>query len=433
MTLSAPTVSTKLARIAEQSKREPTLVFTTLAHHMDEDFLLEAFTQLRPGAAAGIDEMTVADYRQKLKENIHDLHQRLVTRRYRAQPARRVWIPKADGSQRPLAILVLEDKIVQRAVAMLLEAIYEPHFHAFSCGFRKGHSAHEALTYLRQQCLKLGINWIVDADVAKFFDTIDHTQLVTILKQRVNDGAILRLIGMWLHVGVLEEGKVISSEQGTPQGGVISPVLANIFLHTVLDEWFEKDVRPRMAGNCFLVRYADDFVMGFVQQGDAEKVFRVLPKRFERYGLKIHPEKSRVVPFSRPFGKQGKGPGTFTFLGFQHLWDKTREGSWTIKRKTDRKRLSRFLSGLNDWCRKHRHQSTVDQHHILTSKLRGHYQYYGVRGNYKLLEVAYEYAEQAWKRWLTRRNSKDRMNWQKWAARWQAICPLPKPRIVHAF
>ena len=229
------------------------MVFTTLAHHMDEDFLREAFTQLRPGAAAGIDEMTVAEYRQKLKENIHDLHQRLVNRQYRAQPARRVWIPKADGSQRPLAILVLEDKIVQRAVAMLLEAIYEPQFHAFSCGFRKGHSAHEALTYLRQQCLKLGINWIVDADVAKFFDTIDHTQLTAILKQRVNDGAILRLIGMWLHVGVLEEGKVISSDQGTPQGGVISPVLANIFLHTVLDEWFEKDVRPRMAGDCFLV------------------------------------------------------------------------------------------------------------------------------------------------------------------------------------
>jgi len=433
VTSSAPTVSTKLARLAEQSKREPGRVFTTLAHLLDEDFLSEAFQQLRPGAAAGIDEVTVAGYRQRLKENLHALHQRLIQGQYRAQPARRVWIPKADGSQRPLAILVLEDKIVQRAVALLLEAIYEPHFRGFSHGFRPGRSAHGALSDLRQQCLKLGIHWIVDADVAKFFDTIDHTQLMTVLKQRINDGAILRLIGKWLHVGVLEEGKVISSDKGTPQGGVISPILANIFLHTVLDEWFEADVRPCMAGNCFLVRYADDFVMGFASKEDAEKVFRVLPKRFERYGLKIHPDKSRLVSFGRPPGPDGPGPGTFAFLGFTHYWDRTREGGWTIKRKTERKRLSRFLSGLREWCRKHRHDDITEQHGVLTSKLRGHYQYYGVRSNYKMLEVAYEYAEGCWKWWLGRRNSKDRMNWQKWMARWRAICPLPKPRIVHAF
>jgi RNA-directed DNA polymerase len=216
------------------------MVFTTLAHHMDEVFLTEALHQLRKDAAAGIDEMTVAEYSQNLKENIADLHQRMVNRKYRAQPARRVWIPKSDGSQRPLAILVLEDKIVQRAVAMLLEAVYEPHFHAFSHGFRRKHSAHGALSYLRDQCLKLGINWIIDADIAKFFDTIEPLHLRTILQQRINDGAILRLIGMWLHVGVMEDGKVVRSETGTPQGGVISPILANIFLHTVLDEWFEK-------------------------------------------------------------------------------------------------------------------------------------------------------------------------------------------------
>ena len=199
------------------------MVFTTLAHHMDEAFLTEALHQLRKDAAAGIDEMTVAEYHQNLKENIADLHRRLVNRKYRAQPARRVWIPKSDGSQRPLAILVLEDKIVQRAVAMLLEAIYEPYFHTFSHGFRRGHSAHGALSYLRDQCLRLGINWIIDADIAKFFDTIEPLHLRTILQKRVNDGAILRLIGMWLHVGVLEEGKVVRSETGTPQGGVISP------------------------------------------------------------------------------------------------------------------------------------------------------------------------------------------------------------------
>lgn len=431
--MSAPTVSTRLAQIAEQSKREPEMVFTTLAHHMDEDFLTEAFHQLRKDAAAGIDKMTVAEYSQNLKENITDLHQRLKTGKYRAQPARRVWIPKSDGSQRPLAILVLEDKIVQRAVAMLLEAVYEPHFHAFSYGFRRKHSAHGALRYLREQSLKLGINWIIDADIAKFFDTIEPLHLRTILQRRVNDGTLLRLIGMWMHVGVLEEGKVIRSETGTPQGGVISPILANIFLHTVLDEWFETDVRPRMAGSCFLVRFADDFVMGCTFKGDAEKVFGELPKRFERYGLKIHPEKSRMVQFSRPFGKRGKGPGTFAFLGFDHYWGATLKGGWTIKRKTQGKRLRRFLSGMHEWCCKNRHKNIVEQYQTLKSKLRGHYQYYGVRGNYKMLEVAYEHTEKVWKRWLSRRNSKHRLNWEQWMVRWQAICPLPKPRIVHEF
>jgi group II intron reverse transcriptase/maturase len=400
---------------------------------LDEDFLTEALHQLRKDAAAGIDQMTIAEYSQNLKENISDLHQRLVNRTYRAQPAKRVWIPKADGSQRPLAILVLEDKIVQRAVVMLLEAVYEPHFHAFSYGFRRQRSAHGALSYLRDQCLKLGINWIIDADIAKFFDTIEPTHLRTILQRRVNDGAILRLIGMWMHVGVLEEGKVVRSETGTPQGGVISPILANIFLHTVLDEWFETTVRPRMGGNCFLVRFADDFVMGYALKGDAEKVFRVLPKRFERYGLSIHPEKSRLVQFSRPYWRQGKGPGTFAFLGFDHYWDKTRSGGWTIKRKTQGKRLRRFLSGLHEWCRVNRHLNIVEQYQTLKSKLRGHYQYYGVRGNYKMLEVVYEHAAAVWKRWLGRRSSKRPLNWEQWMVRWQEICPLPKPRIVHEF
>lgn len=409
------------------------MVFTTLAHHMDEAFLTEALHQLRKDAAAGIDEMTVAEYSQNLKENIADLQQRLVNRKYRAQPARRVWIPKSDGSQRPLAILVLEDKIVQRAVAMLLEAVYEPHFHAFSYGFRRKHSAHGALSYLRDQCQKLGINWIIDADIAKYFDTIEPAHLRTILQQRINDGAILRLIGMWLHVGVMEEGKVVRSETGTPQGGVISPILANIFLHTVLDEWFEKTVRPRTGVNCFLVRFADDFVMGFANKTEAEKVFRVLPKRFERYGLKIHPEKSRLVQFSRPFGRRGKGPGTFAFLGFDHYWGKTLNGGWAIKRKTQGKRLRRFLSGIHEWCRKNRHLTIVEQHQTLKSKLRGHYQYYGVRGNFKMLEVAFEHTERVWKRWLSRRSSKHPLNWEQWMVRWQAICPLPKPRIVHEF
>ena len=238
---------------------------------------------------------------------------------------------------------------------------------------------------------------------------------------------------MWLHVGAVEGGRITNQEMGTPQGAPISPILANIFLHTVLDEWFQKDVRRRMNGSCFLARYADDFVMGFHLKSDAERVYRVLPKRFERFGLRIHPEKSRMVQFSRPYWKQGKGPGSFAFLGFTHYWGKTLSGGWTIKRKTQGKRLSRFLSGIGDWCKEHLHEPMAKQYGILSAKLRGHYQYYGVRGNFKMLEVVYEGTRAKWKKWLSRRNSKNRMGWEKFATQVEAIFDLPKPRIVHAF
>ncbi len=431
--MSSLTASTKLARIAEQSKQNPAMVFTTLAHQMDEEFLTEAFNQLRADAAAGIDEMSVTEYKVNLGERIADLHRRLVNGQYRAQPARRVWIPKGDGGQRPLAILVLEDKIVQRAVAMILEAIYEPYFYDFSFGFRRYFSAHGAVIYLRQQCLKLGINWIIDADIRKFFDTISWEQLRTILQKRMNDGTILRLIGMWLHVGVMEEGQVVNQEVGTPQGAPVSPILANIFLHVVLDEWFQNEVRSRMGGNCFLARYADDFVMGFSMKSDAERVFKVLPQRFKRSGLSIHPEKSRMVQFSRPYWKQGKGPGSFAFLGFTHYWAKTLKGGWTIKRKTQSKRLGRFLSGMADWCKENLHEPMAEQHKSLCAKLRGHYEYYGVRGNFKMLEVAYEHRRMMWKKWLGRRNSKKRMGWEKFAKQVEQVFALPLPRIIHVF
>ncbi len=431
--MSLPTVSTKLARIAKESKQNPARVFSTLAHQMDEDFLTEAFHQLRKDAAAGLDKMTATEYEGNLRERIADLHRRLVNGQYRAQPARRVWIPKGDGGQRPLAILVLEDKIVQRAVAMILEAIYEPYFYDFSFGFRRYFSAHGAIIFLRQQCLKLGINWIIDADIRKFFDTISWEQLRPILQKRMNDGAILRLIGKWLHVGVLEAGQVINQELGTPQGAPISPILANIFLHYVLDEWFQTRVRPRMGGNCFLARYADDFVIGFSLKSDAEKVYEVLPKRFERFGLSIHPEKSRMVQFNRPYWKRGKGPGTFAFVGFTHYWGKSRQGAWTIKRKTLGKRLNRFLSDVAEWCKEHLHEPIAEQHRMLSAKLRGHYQYYGVRGNCKMLQVAYQYTRAVWRKRLARRNSKDRMSWEKFVARVDQAYALPKPRIVHVF
>jgi RNA-directed DNA polymerase len=431
--LSLQTVSTKLARIAEQSKRNPTMVFTTLAHLMDEDFLKEAFHQLRKDAAAGVDQIRAKEYAEDLEGNIRELHKRLRERRYKAQPARRAWAKKDDGSQRPLAILALEDKIVQRAVAMLLEAVYEPMFHEFSFGFRRGRSAHQALTYLRQQCLELNINWILDVDIQKFFDSIDRGHLREILKRRVNDGTILQLIGKWLNAGVLEEEKIVKTENGTLQGAVISPILANIFLHTVLDEWFKQEVEPRIRGRCFLVRFADDFVCGFQYRGGAEWVFEELPKRFEKYGLTIHPKKSRLVQFSRPYWSKGKGPGTFDFLGFTHYWGKTRAGGWTIKRITQKKRLRRFMKALWEWCKRNRHIRVTEQHQMLCAKLRGHYQYYGVRGNYKMLEVVFEHAERTWKRWLGRRTRDGKIAWEEFEDSYRKVFPLPTPRIIHAF
>jgi len=432
-TLSLQTVSTKLARIAEQSKRNPAMVFTTLAHLMDVDFLVEAFNRTRKDAAAGVDQVTAKEYAKNLEENIRGLHTRLVEKKYRAQPARRAWAPKDDGTQRPLAILVLEDKIVQRAVVMLLEAVYEPMFHEFSFGFRQGRSAHQALAYLREQCLRLGINWILDIDIQKYFDSIDRGHLLEILRRRVNDGSILRLIGKWLNAGVLEDGKITISESGTPQGSVISPILANILLHTVLDEWFKHEVEPRMSGRCFLVRFADDFVGGFEYRSDAERVFNALRERFAEFGLTIHQKKSRLVQFSQPYWRKGKGPGTFDFLGFTHYWGRTRTGDWTIKRMTQKKRLSRFMRGLWEWCKWNRHIRITEQYRTLCAKLRGHYQYYGVRGNYKMLEVAYEHAERAWKRWLGRRTRDGEIAWEIFDARYRKVFALPKPRIIHTF
>ena len=431
--MSLQTVSTKLAQIAEKSKRNPTMVFSTLAHLMDEDFLKEAFHQLRKDAAAGVDQIKAKEYAKDLAGNMRELHKRLVEGRYKAQPARRVWVKKDDGSQRPLAILALEDKIVQRAVAMLLEAVYEPMFHEFSFGFRRGRSAHQALTYLRQQCLEMNINWIVDVDIQKFFDSIDRGHLREILKRRMNDGTILRLIGKWLNAGVLEGERIVTTENGTLQGAVISPILANIFLHTVLDAWFTCEVKPRIRGNCFFVRFADDFGCGFQYRSDAEWVFRELPKRFVMYGLTIHPKKSRLVQFSRPYWNKGKGPGTFDFLGFTHYWGKTRSGGWTIKRMTQKKRMQRFMKALWEWCKQNRHVRVTEQYQMLCAKLRGHYQYYGVRGNYKMLEVVFEHAERAWKRWLGCRTRNGKIAWGNFEDRYRKVFPLPNPRIIHSF
>jgi group II intron reverse transcriptase/maturase len=298
-TPSPTTVSTRQQRLAELAQQAPQLGFTTLNHYLDLPWLLEAYRRTRKDGAAGVDGQTAADYEADLLGNLQRLLDQAKSGTYRAPPVRRVHIPKGTGGNetRPLGIPTFEDKVLQRATVMVLEAIYEQDFYPCSYGFRLGRSAHQALRDLWQQTMQSGGGWILEVDIRKFFDTLDRAQLRNLLRRRVRDGVLLRLIDKWLSAGVLEAGSLSYPEAGTPQGGVISPLLANVYLHYVLDEWFERDVKPRLRGRAFLIRYADDFVIGFTEDADAWRVLEVLPKRFGKYGLTLHPDKTRLVPF----------------------------------------------------------------------------------------------------------------------------------------
>ena len=429
----SPIISTKLRQIAEQAKGHPDRVFTSLIHHVDVDFLREAYYRLRRDGAPGLSGVTVGDYGERLEANLNDLHQRLREQRYQAPPIKRVWIDKEGGKKRPIGLTEIEDKIVQKAVSMLMGAVYEQDFHPFSLGFREGRSAHQALAQLREQCMEQGIAWIYDADISGFFDSIDRGWLSRFIRQRIDDGGMLRLIGKWLNAGVMEDEQVSYSDRGTPQGGTISPVLANIFLHHVMDEWFVQEVRPRMRGHCFIVRFADDFVIGFQREDDARRVMEVLPRRFAKYGLEIHPQKSRLLEFGRPARtqKRGRGASTFDFLGFTHYWARSRRGYWVIKRKTARKKLRKTMQALWEWCRKHRHMDLAKQYRTLVSKLRGHYQYFGVRCNARSLEAVRYHALCAWRYWLNRRSSKKAVTWKRFEVLLEKL-PLPTPKLVHS-
>ena len=431
-TLRSPTVTPKLQRLAAQAAHDPDRVFTTLAHLIDPDFLREAYQQTSKSSAAGIDGVTAQQYAEHLDENLRDLHERLHSGGYQAAPVERVWIEKDDGGQRPIGKPTFEDTIVQRAVAMLLEAIYEQDFLDSSYGFRPGRSPHAALHEIRERCMNEGMSWIVDADVSGYFDSIDRARLREVLRKRVNDGSIVRLIGKWLRAGVMEEGVLTYPETGVVQGGVIAPVLANVFLHHVLDEWFEREVRPRMQGRCFLLRFADDFVIGCEAEADARRIMAVLPKRFARFGLHIHPAKTALIAFQKPETRQGSadGNGTFDFLGLTHYWTRSRQGFWVLKRRTARKRLRRTKKSLWRWCRTNRHAPLQYQYHMLCQKLRGHFQYYGIRGNFSLLEEVRRHAEKAWQYWLSRRSSQSAIGWEKFQQLLQTYA-LPIPKIVH--
>jgi RNA-directed DNA polymerase len=437
-------VSMKRRRIAELAERSPQMGFTSLAHLIDLEWLHEAWRLTRKDGAAGVDGQTAADYERDLEANLRSLLERAKSGTYRAPPVRRVHIPKGGSmtETRPIGIPTLEDKVLQRAVAMVLEPLYEQDFYDCSQGFRPGRSAHQALETLWKQTMVNRGGWIVEVDIQKFFDTLDHRHLREFLGRRVRDGVLLRLIGKWLNAGVMENGSVSYPDSGSPQGGVISPMLSNIYLHYVLDEWFEREVKPRLKGRAHPIRYADDFVIGFTDEQDARRVMEVLPRRFGRYGLKLHPEKTRLVPFRQPSprrhsgnnrgggsgGDRDNGPGSFDFLGFTHIWALSQRGHWVIKQRTAASRLRRAVRSIAQWCRFNRHLSVAEQHEVLSQKVRGHFAYYGITGNSTSLSRFRTAVVNCWRKWLSRRNRQRSLNWEAFR-RLQARYPLPPVRV----
>jgi RNA-directed DNA polymerase len=431
-------VSTKQQRIAQLAQQAPSMGFFSLAHHMDLRWLYEAYLRVRPDGATGVDGQTAQDYAADLGDNLRSLLERAKSGTYRAPPVRRVHIPKGTGGDtRPIGIPTFEDKILQRAVVMVLEAVYEQDFLDCSYGFRPGRSAHQALDALWQQTMAMRGGWIVEVDIRKFFDTLDHARLRELLRQRIRDGVLLRLIDKWLNAGVLEDGQLTLPAAGSPQGGVISPLLANVYLHYVLDVWFAEEVQPRLRGRAFLIRYADDFVMGFACEEDARRVLDVLPKRFGKYGLTIHPDKTRLVAFRPPTPSakadtgSGSSPGTFDLLGFTHYWGRSRRGTWVVKRHTAPSRFRRALTTIAEWCRYHRHRPIAEQHHTLGQKLRGHCAYFGITGNGEALRRFRDAVVRVWRKWLSRRSRGQPIPWDRFTRLLQRY-PLPAAVPIHS-
>jgi len=411
---------------------------TSLNKYLDEDWLRAAFKQLRKDGATGIDGVSATEYGKKLDERLPDLVNRAKSGSYRAPAVRRSYIEKpGKREKRKLGIPTTESKLLQKAVVMLLEPIYENEFYNFSYGFRPGRSCHQALEAMRSSIMKERVSWILEADIRHFFDALPHSHLREIVRQRVRDGVITRLIDKWLKAGVLEAEQWTRTEEGTPQGGVISPLLSNIFLHEVLDKWFAEQIKPRLQGRCFLIRYADDFIMGFEVRRDAARVLEVLWKRFARFDLELHPEKTRIVPFRRPGKGEDKkdkgGSQSFDFLAFTHYWGKSLKGTWVVKKKTAKDRLCRSLKVINQWCRKNRHLKLKNQQAALRQKMLGHYAYFGVTGNSRSLHQYAEGVRRYWHKWLRRRHRwNNRWDWEWYERTIAANYPLPRPRIVHS-
>lgn len=430
-------LSTKLNRLSEIARQDPKVRFTSLAHLLDAECLKESYRELNRYATSGIDRVSYAEYGRNLDENIAELVERLKSKRYRAVDIRRVWIPKPEGGQRPLGILVLEDKIVQRGVVKILSAIYEQDFLDVSYGFRENHNGHDALRAIELSIMKGGVNYLLDVDIRGYFDSVDHKWLMRMLGERLVDRTILRLIGKWLKAGVLEEGRRVRNELGVPQGGVISPLLSNIYLHYVLDLWISKKASKGLTGRMYLIRYADDFVIGCTDRQDAEKVWEMLRARLRQFGLELSQEKSRVTEFGKDAYRRSKLTGgklsTFDFLGFTHYMTRGRRGGVRLGRKTIGRRMRRTLVELNDRLRRLRNVFPFRKlHKQLCRILRGYYNYYGFAGNYATLNRFAYAVEKMWFKWLNRRSQRKSFNWEEFQGVLKRY-PLPKPRILKGY
>ncbi len=424
-------ISTRLARIGKKAKEAPEMVFTSLAHNIDIFFLWEAFRRTRKNSASGVDGVTWDEYAANWQENLNNLKEDLKSGSYKAPPSKRAYIPKSKTSKRSIALPTLEDKVLQRAVNMLLEAVYEQDFYDFSYGFRPGKSQHQAIGAVRERLQSSAGGWVLEVDIKGFFDAISHKHLRSFLDRRVRDGVLRRSIDKWLKAGVLEDGVVKRAKGGTPQGGVISPILSNIYLHEVLDKWFVEEVKPRMRGAADIFRFADDFLIIFDSREDAQRVYEVIEKRFAKYDLEIHPEKTKLIDFNRPGGRGRQRKETFTFLGFTFYWTKSRQGYPVIKRRTAKVKLNSSLGKVKDWCHRNRHKPLAYQQRKLNEKLRGHYAYYGIRGNYEALSRYHHAVVLIWRKWLGRRSQRWTGTWEKFTKVLERF-PLLRPRIVHS-
>ncbi|MGH8650962.1 MAG: group II intron reverse transcriptase/maturase [Gammaproteobacteria bacterium] len=428
-------VSTKQERIAILARRDPRMAFTSLNHYVDYEWVKYAYECTRKDGAVGVDGATAEDYAANLEQNLLSLVERLKSGRYQAPPVRRHYIPKSDGGKRGLGIPCFEDKVAQRAIVMLLEPIYEQDFQDCSFGFRPGRNAHQALRVIWSTIMGRGGRWVLDVDVRKYFDSIPFTPLRECLAIRVTDGVVRRVIDKWLKAGVLEEGQLFYPETGTPQGGVLSPLLANVYLHYVLDEWFTAQVQPRLAEVSTLVRYCDDFVMLFADKADAERILAVLGKRLGKYGLQLHPDKTRLVDFrfnpaAQHSSGERAGATTFNFLGFTHVWGRSRKGKPVVLQQTAKDRFARALKAINRQCRRMRHWLLREQYHRLCQMLKGHFTYFGVVGNHRrLAELSYQ-AQRCWRKWLSRRSRQSRVSWAAFRRILESL-PLPAPKIIH--
>ncbi len=427
----------KLSLISGHARRDPDFQFTSLAHLLDIEYLRDCYNSLNRNKAVGIDNVSWEDYGKRLDENLELLVSRLKRKKYKPIPARRVYIPKSETENRPLGISALENKIVERGITWILESIYEQDFMNCSYGFRPKRNAHQALKELNDLIMFQPVNHIVEADIKGFFDNVSHEKLIEFLKVRINDTTLLNLINKFLKAGYIDEGLLVKPEAGTPQGSILSPMLANIFLHYVLDKWFNTTVKNHVKGYCEIVRYADDFVCVVRYAEDARRIERGLYNRFNKYDLELHPTKSRNMSFGRyervNAKNQNRRANTFDFLGFTHYCDKSRKGNFKIGRKTSRKKYSVKCREMNAWLKKIRnHVKTKEWWKTLMAKLRGHFQYYGISENFDSIEKFYNFTIKMVHKWMNRRSQKRKMNWDRFNDYLEHY-PLPRPRIVHSF